>query len=303
MNRRDLLKGASVTAACAMAGRALELAANTPDKLKQIGVSTWSFHNHFPSTRDEHAPAGLANIDVMDFPEMVADRFHLHAIEVVAPHFAETSAAYLRDFSKRLDRAHCRLVNIPADIDVLWQQPGLSDKDAKKRQWAIDAYAKWIPVAKGLGCRSIRCDPGEVDLNDLAPTVDSYRQLVKRGAPEGVQVLIENHGGPEASHPEALKQIFDSVGGTWIGALPDFGNFPDDETRFRGLPMLFPYARTVCHAKNSTHRAGKEMPLDVKRCVAIAKGAGFKGVYSIEYSGGDDYSGVQQVIDKLVQYV
>jgi sugar phosphate isomerase/epimerase len=309
MNRRDFLKGAS-SAACfaATSGLAGSPADAAADKLKQIGVSTWSFHNYFPSTRDEHAPPNLTKMDVMDFPEMVADRFHVHAIEVVAPHFADTSDSYLTDFKKRLERAHCRLVNIPADVDVLWKQPGLSDKDEKKRQWAIEAYAKWIPVAKALGCRSIRCDPGEVDLNDITPTVDSYRQLVARGAPQGergvgVQILIENHGGPEASHPEVLKQIFDTVAGKWIGALPDFGNFPDDETRYRGLPILFPYARTVCHAKNSTRHAGKPAQIDVKRCVQIAKSAGFQGVYSIEYSGPDAYGGVQQVVDELARYV
>jgi sugar phosphate isomerase/epimerase len=304
MNRRDFLQTASGAFAYVVAHRGFA-ADQSAGKLQQIGVSSWSFHQYFPSTRDESAPAGIGTLDIMQFPEMIADRFHVHAIEVVAPHFAETTDAYLSDFKKRLERAHCRLVNIPADVDALWQQPGLSDKDEKKRQWAIDAYAKWIPVARALGCPSIRCDPGEIDLSNVAPTVDSYQQLLKRAAAGGtpVQILIENHGGPEAAHPEVLKRIFDEVGSKSIGALPDFGNFPDDQTRFRGLTALFPYARTVCHAKGSTGHAGKRVPLDVKRCVSIAKSAGFHGVYSIEFSGGDSYAGVQQVIDELVQYL
>ena len=57
------------------------------------------------------------------------------------------------------------------------------------------------------------------------------------------------------------------------GALPDFGNFPDDATRERGLRLLFPLARRICHAK---------LLPDIGQCVRVAEEAGFRGVYSIE---------------------
>jgi hypothetical protein len=88
------------------------------EKRARICISTWSFHNLFPQTRDEKAPPITERpLDVLEFPEMIADRYHVHNLEVVAPHFASTEASYLRDFKSRLERAHSRLINIPIDID------------------------------------------------------------------------------------------------------------------------------------------------------------------------------------------
>jgi hypothetical protein len=41
----------------------------------RIGVSTWSFHNLFASTPDDNAPVPAKNLDMLDFPEMIADRY------------------------------------------------------------------------------------------------------------------------------------------------------------------------------------------------------------------------------------
>ena len=83
------------------------------------------------------------------------------------------------------------------------------------------------------------------------------------------------------------------------------GNFPDEATRHRGLPLLFPYAKTVCHAKGlNFDAAGKETAFDFPNAMDAAKKARFRGVYSIEYEGpGDPYIGVQRVVDELKRYM
>jgi hypothetical protein len=73
------------------------------------------------------------------------------------------------------------------------------------------------------------------------------------------------------------------------GALPDIGNFPDHETRLRGLKVMFPLARNICHVKFDPST------FDLTECMGIAKDAGFEGVYSIE---ADD---VQKVVDELTR--
>jgi sugar phosphate isomerase/epimerase len=270
---------------------------------KRIGVSTWSFHNFFPSTRDENAVTGAA-MDMLDFPEMIADRYQVHELEFVAPHFAATTPAYLREVKERLEKAHSHLVNIPVDIEELELGGGLSDPDAEVRQRVIGACLKWIDIAYELGANSVRCDPGKINSADLRPTVDSYGKLAAYGAAKNVAVVVENHGGVGSEHPEELVKIFEAVGGKSFGALPDFGNFPDRKTRERGLKVLFPYARFVCHAKA---RANKEYGDDigeyVRTCVDISKAAGYRGVYSIEYSGPDPYAGVPVIIDLLLKYL
>jgi hypothetical protein len=92
---------------------------------------------------------------------------------------------------------------------------------------------------------------------------------------------VENHGSASA-HPEQLAEILRQSG---AAALPDFGNFPDDATRDRGLRLLFPLAKSICHAK---------LIPSIQECVAIAEQANFRGVYSIESND------VQAVIDALL---
>jgi len=149
-----------------------------------------------------------------------------------------------------------------------------------------------VDNAKAVGAGSIRCDPGKINLADLSPTIDSYKKLVSYGGTKEIAVIVENHGSASA-HPEQLASILKASG---AGALPDFGNFPDSETRERGLSLLFPLAGPVCHAKLNPAR------FDLAQCIRIAKETGFKGVYSIEAGGnGDPYEAVQQVLDQLIR--
>ena len=279
--------------------------AAAPSKLDRVAISSWSFHNYFQSTRESSVASSAGRMALLDFPEMVADRYKVHNLEFVAPHFASVEPAYLQELKANLVRAHSRLINIPVDIPEIWHGGGLSDPDAAVRGAAIEASQKWIDVAKQLGARSVRCDPGALNPDDLALTIESYRTLVANGHAKNVAVLIENHGEIGSQHPEALVQVFRAVGGLFIGALPDFGNFPDNETRLRGLPLLFPYARTVCHAKGlDLDSNGNETAFDFQRCVQTAKGSEFKGIYSIEYEGaGDAYAGVQAVVNELIRYL
>ena len=233
----------------------------------RICVSTWAFHTQFEN----------GEIRLLDFPEMIADRYGVHNLEIVAPHFGDTDTAALQ---QKLDRTKSRMVNIPIDIKELWETPSLSSPDAGVRDHAIALYSAWIDRAGALGVPSVRCDPGLLNLNDLSPTIASYRALVAYGAARNVEVSVENHGSASA-HPEQLADVLRRSG---AAALPDFGNFPDDATRERGLRSLFPLAKSICHAK---------LIPAIRDCVTIAEESGFRGVYSIESAD------VQAVIDAL----
>ncbi|HEV2492598.1 MAG TPA: sugar phosphate isomerase/epimerase family protein [Terriglobia bacterium] len=276
-----------------------------PDHSARIGISSWSFHDFFPVTLDPDSTLPETRLVLMDFPEMIADRYKVHNLELVAPHFASLEPMYIEELKGKILRAHSHLINIPVDIPEMAQDGGLSDPDPQVAGAAISAAKKWIDIAKGLGARSVRCDPGKLNPEDLAPTAESYQELAAYGKSKGIAVLIENHGGVGSEHPEELLRLFQAVGGPFIGALPDFGNFPDEATRLEGLPLLFPYARTVCHAKGLEFDAnGNETKFDFAKCVEISKHAGYRGVYSIEYEGaGDPYDGVQKVVDELTRYL
>src|SRR5439155_2889482 len=121
MKRRDFL--ASLVGAAAGAGllgakglalrrsRSRGRATRPPnDKRSRIGISTWSFHNLFLRTRDQGVAATGKNLVLMDFPEMIADRYKVHNLEFVAPHFASTEPTYLQELKGKLLRAQPRLV-------------------------------------------------------------------------------------------------------------------------------------------------------------------------------------------------
>ncbi|MGE5205560.1 MAG: hypothetical protein ACM3PW_08090, partial [Chlamydiota bacterium] len=85
MKRREFLsqvgKGLAAAAVSAGAGELLSATqtkgGGASPKLERVCVSSWSFHNYFPSTREEefHLPGEM--LKLVDFPEMVADRYHV----------------------------------------------------------------------------------------------------------------------------------------------------------------------------------------------------------------------------------
>jgi sugar phosphate isomerase/epimerase len=258
--------------------------------LNRLCVSSWSFHTSFE--RDANNPAKVL-MDVLDFPEMVADRYDVHNVEIVLPHFVEPGPARIAEFKARLDKAHSRVVNMPLDFAVLWNTPAISSTDPAERDAAIAMYKKGIDTAHDLGSPTVRCDPGIVNLDDPSLTIDAYKQLAAHARGKGITVVVENHG-PIAKNPDALVRILKDAG---VGALPDFGNFPDEETREKGLRALFPLADGIAHAKL---REGQ----DFARCMRIAKESGFKGVFSIEAGGREDpYVEVQTIVDALVEHL
>lgn len=315
MKRRDFLTSVVAGASAALTGNTAlpqrarrakpHRAAAAPRKLDRLCVSSWSFRNSFESTRESGAAEPVEKLVLLDVPQMVADRYKVHNLEFVAPHFASLEPAYLNELKWNLVGARSRLVDIVVDIKELQDGGGLSGSDPAVRAAALEASKRWIDVAKQLEARSVCCDPGGSDPENLTATIDSYRRLAAYGRSKSVVVLIENHGETGAVHPEVLAQIFRGVGGPFVGALPDFGNFPDNQTRLRGLPVLFSYARTVCQATAlKLDASGNETAFDFQKCVQISKDAGFRGLYSVEYeASGDDYVGVQAVINELLRFL
>lgn len=312
MRRRDFFARLAVGAAAAglaesasrlWAGQGHATRGDFNGKLHKIAISTWSLHNYFPSTRDEGFNLPGKMLELREFPEMIADRYKVHHMEICAPHFASTEASYLSDLKARLQKTHSHVVNMPVDIPELWTDGGLSDSNPKVRERAVAACKKWIDIGNELSARAVRCDPGKMNPQNLEPTASSYRELAAYGNSRGVYVIVENHGGVGSEHPEELVKLFKDVDNDFFGALPDFGNFPDEPTRERGLALLFPFASVVCHAKGLEIGAdGNETGFDFPRCVEISKQAGFKGIYSIEYEGpGDPYTGVGKVLAELVK--
>src|ERR1700722_18788324 len=149
--------------------------------MNRICVSSWSFHNLFASTRYPDAAVPEQDMDILDFPEMIADRYHVHNVEVVSKHLLSTEGGYFGEFRERLRKANSRLINIPVDIAELWDRPSISSPDESVRAHALELYMRWIDRAAELGAECVRCDPGLLNLDDPSLTIDSYRKLMAHG--------------------------------------------------------------------------------------------------------------------------
>jgi hypothetical protein len=314
MHRRDFL---SSLASGAVATR-LVRGGNTPAaavqrqlsgtraaRLERIAISTWSLRNYFRATRREDFNFPGPMLALLDFPEMIVDKYNVRHFEFCATHFASSEPAYLRELKYQLVHTRSTIVNLAVDIKELGREGTFSDPERIKRAAAVEAAKKWVDVAHMLGARSVCCGPGKADPKKLARTVESYRALAPYALAKGVHVIVENQEGFGTDHPEEMIRLFKLVGSGRIGALPNFSNFPDESTRQKGLKLLFPYARTVCHVTGLEFAPdGAEKGYGFPKAMEIAKRAGFRGIYTIEFTGsGDPYAGIQKTLEELVRYL
>lgn len=270
-------------------------------KLVHAGVSSWSFKDYFASTRpsDFDKPGPLINL--LDFPESIADRYQIHRIEAAAVHFASRDSSYLTDLRRRIERAHSHLVCIDLTHETSGATPGgLASREPSAREAAISAAKEWIDAARILGASAVSTAPGALNPADLSPAVDAYRELSAYGRRRRIQVLIQNEIGID---PGIIVDIIREVGGWGIGALPDFARFRDASARDAGLEILLPRAPVLCHASGVAFDAmGNETAFDFRSCITLAKRYRFRGTYSVEYDGaGDPYQGVQDVLNELIR--
>jgi sugar phosphate isomerase/epimerase len=313
MDRRKFLERTASTVFATGLAAKLRLAAagggplTETQKRKRLGVCSWSLHAYFPKTRPQDFKWPGKLLDLREYAELMADRYHIHNLELCNSHFESTEASYIKDLKASIQRTHSRVTNMPVDYEADWRGVGLCDPDDKQFRVEIAERKKWIDIAAELGAQSIRPNPGgTTKMTDFSRPIAAYKELGEYGKSKGVKVLIENHGNV-AAKAENIVAIIKGAGPKWVGAAPDFGNFPEAE-RYHGLELMFPYASVVCHARYETpggaEMSGKLIQFDFARCMKIAQASGFKGVYSAEFAGdGDPYEGIQKILDELVKYL
>ena len=157
MRRRDFLIGSAMAASVAGRGRA-----QSPDqaKLDRIAIMTYSFDR---IVKDPAHPADpLRTLDILDTPEMFADRYHVHNVEGQHTHFVLTESSYLKEFRERLKKTKSRMTNICLEFESL----NISSSDPMVRVETIDLTKRWIDHAAELGCPRVMVNQGT-----LAPEV------------------------------------------------------------------------------------------------------------------------------------
>jgi sugar phosphate isomerase/epimerase len=260
----------------------------------KLSLAGWSLHKLF---RASEKPLLLT-----DFPRFTKETFGLDAVELNSPFFDSRDSRYLQTLRGAADRAGVKLLNIAVD-----ESGDLASEIESIRLDGINNYARWIPVARELGCSAIRANSGGRTVTDrevaISNCVESFHRLIDEGEKHGVAVLMENHGGISAE-ADTVVRMMRELGKTHapeaFGTLPDFGNWPEGADPYVSLAKIMPWAKAV-HAKVRDIDEQLVHPaFDLARCYAITRETSYDGHLGIEFEGaGEPVEGVRRAVRKL----
>jgi sugar phosphate isomerase/epimerase len=238
----------------------------------------------------------------LEFPKLVAERFGVHAIEPLDTHFLSTDAAYLDSLRAALQKSGSRVVNIP--IGRLGGS--FYDLDEARRSSAIAASKRWIDVAVALGSPSVRVHvmPAKNPPN-VALAAESLKQVAAFGQAKDVVVHLENDD-PRSEEAFFLVNVIEAAKTPWLRALPDFCNSMllerGEDYNDRAVEAMFAHAYGICHVKDSEQEGSKMFHVDLARTFAIAKAAGYRGYFSMEYDAeGDPFAPTQKLVEESLR--
>jgi sugar phosphate isomerase/epimerase len=290
VKRRDFLIG---SAAVFAAGRVGWTRDTNTTKLDRIAVMTLAFNSVLKS--EDHPGDQERTLDIMDAPEMIADHFGVHHVEVQHTHFASTESSYLREFRTRLNKAKSRMNQVCLEFGDL----NISSPSVVLRQETIDLTKQWIDHAVELGCPRVMVNQGSLAPEVRQSAIATLKTIGDYGKSRKVWVTMENRGagGPNAktANWEVVVEVIKSAG---IHANPDTGNFHDEQERAAGLRALYPLSSGSSHVHYDPERFNEANALNV------SKEAGYTGLYSIEASrknGSDPYVAVKTIMDEILK--
>lgn len=269
----------------------------------RIAIASWPFRMFIEAPANKWARnPKLPGMDLVDFPAMVVKRFGVRNIEPLDQHFRSTGPAYLREFRNAVEKAGCRVVNIPCDVNASFY-----DTNPAQRQVAIENGKKWVNIALEIGSPSIRTHiEGPAKLSpDVDRATASLKELADYGASKNVIIALENDDN-RTEDPFFIVKVLEEVGSPYLRALPDFCNSMmthDQEFNDRAMEAMFKHAYNIAHMKDEEgDDKGKFHSVDVAKCFAIAQAQGYRGYFSMEWEGnGEPYAGTQRLMDETLK--
>jgi sugar phosphate isomerase/epimerase len=242
-------------------------------------------------------------MDLKDFAAMVVKRFDLRGIEPLGQHFRSTELSYVRELREATEKAGAHVVDVPTDVGASFY-----DTNPANRRKAVENSKKWVDIAHTLGAPSIRAHiEGAPHVEpDVDRAAESLRPLADYGAERNVIINLENDDN-RTEDPFFIVKVLEKVNHPYLHALPDFCNSMlthDQEFNNRAMDTMFRHAYNIAHMKDSEVDEGKVYTVDVARCFEIAKAAGYRGYFSMEWEGaGEPYAGTQRLIDLSLKYL
>ena len=247
---------------------------------ERLAVASWPFRKLVDPKKGA--------LPLLDFPKMVVDRFGVHGVELLDEHFLSTDAGYLDRLREAAGKCGSRIVNIP----VGRLDGSFYDADAENRKHVVATAKHWIDVAAAVGSPSVRMHIASAkNPPDVALAAESLREVAEYGESKNVVVHLEND---DARSEEAffLVDVLKAAGTVWLRALPDFCNSMllerGSEYNYDAVRAMFDHAYGVCHVKDSEQDGKKMFHIDLGRTFEIARAAGYRGYFSMEYDAEGD---------------
>jgi hypothetical protein len=322
--------------ALAFAQRARGQGASEAEKLARLSVMTYCFDRIVKGLGKPDDPN--RTLDILDAPQMIADHYGIHHVEMQHTHFASTDKQYFQEMRDRLKKANSQLTQICLEFDFV----DLSSKEKYQQLEMVDLSKTWIDYCVQLGCPRVLLNQGPLtpdvidsakwtlkQISDYGKTRKVYADAENRGggrrpakpaapastpASSGTAMAAPNNTGqgagtapaatapanptPEAPVRGGWEVLVDVLRAGGGYANPDIGNFPDEESRAAGLRVMYTMTSGNSHAHYDPERYNQA------NAINISKEVGYKGLYSIETgrnNGPDPYAAVQTVRDAMLQ--
>jgi sugar phosphate isomerase/epimerase len=248
---------------------------------KRLAVASYPFRGRLQ--------LGKGSMKLVDFPAFVVSQFQVPGIEPLNEHFESTDPAYLDRLRGAVEKAHAHIVNIPVSF-----RESLYDPDAGKRQKAIQESNHWIDVATHLNSPGVRIHIEGVRgvEPDAGHAAESLKKVADYGASKNVVVSLENDD-PRSEDAFFIVSIIERVNNPYLRALPDFCNSMiekngDEKFNYDAVKAMFQHAYNISHVKDSEVDGKKVFRVDLAKTFSIAKAAGYRGYYSMEWEGPTD---------------
>lgn len=201
------------------------------------------------------------------------------------------------------------------DINAHTVSANLYQGSEEADKYEVERIKRKLDVAAILGAKVLRHDAcwnipktGNVRSFDaMLPTIaKNARDITEYAATLGIRTCVENHGFL-AQDSDRMERLFNAVNHENFGLLVDMGNFVCvDEDNPIAVSRVAPYAvhahaKDMYKSKTAIEGYGQtracnyfkgavlgEGDVEVEKCVAILKKAGYDGYLSIEFEGSED---------------
>jgi hypothetical protein len=174
-------------------------------------------------------------LDILDAPQMIADHYGIHHVEMQHTHFTSTDKAYFQEMRDRLKKANSQLTQICLEFDFV----DISSRQRYQQLEMIDLSKTWVDYAVQLGCPRLLVNQGTLQPDVVESAKTTLKAIGDYAKTKNIFIDLENRGGgrrPGTPTAGGARGGAMAAGTTPGGAAPAAGAAPMPPTM--GTPTV-----------------------------------------------------------------